>query len=135
VRYAECYCDYDPPDFYHREVRSARKEHACGECGASILPGEKYEYVSAKWDGYVDSFKTCEQCVDLRTWVKNNVPCLCIMHGNQDEENEAAINEAIFRAPEETKGLRFGFLRRKLLRKRRPTQAMTQPSPETVERE
>jgi hypothetical protein len=64
------------------------------------------------------TFRTCEPCYDLRVWVKNNVPCLCIMHDNMDEEMTIAVDEARYRAPEETVGLKFGFLRRKVLRQR-----------------
>lgn len=108
----DCYCDYDPPEFYILEICKARKQHSCKECTGAIVPGEKYEHIWAKWDGYVDSFKTCERCVDIRTWVKNNVPCLCWTHGNMIEDCKDAVNEAAWRAPTETVGLRFGFLRR-----------------------
>lgn len=110
----DCSCDYDPPSFYGRYIRTAKKPHKCEECNGAILPGEKYEYVSGLWDGYFSDFKTCERCVDLRTWVKNNVPCLCWAHGNTIEDCRQAVEEATYRAPEETAGLRFGFLRRKV---------------------
>lgn len=113
----DCWCDYDnAPEFYHAAISTARKPHRCEECSGRILPGEKYEAVRAKWDGSVSTVKTCQHCVDLRTWVKNNVPCLCIVHGNQDEECQLAIESAVYRAPEETRGLQFGYLRRRVLR-------------------
>jgi hypothetical protein len=111
----DCACDYDAPEFYHREIRRARKPHKCAECSGPIPVGQQYEYVRGKWEGYVDNFKTCERCVDLRTWVKNNVPCLCWAHGNTIEDCQEAVFEAAHRAPQETVGLRFGFLRRKVL--------------------
>jgi hypothetical protein len=114
----DCSCDFDAPSFYRKAFRRAAKQHRCEECSGPILRGEKYEYVTGKWDGYVNDFKTCERCHDLRQWVKNNVPCHCIMHGNQDEQNEEAINEAYYRARDEVRGLRFGYLRRKVLRDR-----------------
>ena len=114
----DCSCDYDPPAFYLRSTPKARKRHHCHECGGTISPEETYERVCAKWEDGVDTIKTCERCVDLRTWVKNNVPCLCIMHGNQDEECQEAIDAACSRAPLETVGLRFGYLRRKEMRSR-----------------
>jgi hypothetical protein len=112
----DCYCDYDPPEFYNQSIRKARKPHKCAECSGAILPGEKYEYVFGKWDGYTDTHHTCERCYDMRQWVKNNVPCHCVVHGNQDEENMNAITEARYRARDETRGLLFGYLRRKYLR-------------------
>jgi hypothetical protein len=108
----DCVCDYDAPEFYHREVRCARKPHRCGECGALISPKERYERVTGKWERSIDTFKTCESCVDIRQWTKNNVPCLCWAHGNMIEDCREAVREASDRAPKETVGLRFGLLRR-----------------------
>jgi hypothetical protein len=113
----DCYCDFDEPRFYNLKIRTARKRHACEECGGAILPGEKYEYVSGCWD-YVFTFKTCERCCDIRTWTRNNVPCLCWAHGNMIDDCREAVDEATYRAPAETAGLRFGFLRRIVARDR-----------------
>lgn len=114
----DCYCDYDPPTVYNSTTPRAKKIYKCGECSGPILPGERYERVFGIWDGNADTFLTCERCVDLRTWVKNNVPCLCLVHGNQDEQNDMAVRDARYRAPLETGGLLFGFLRRQVLRER-----------------
>jgi hypothetical protein len=114
----DCVCDYDAPQFYAAAIRKARKPHRCDECGGCILPGEPYEYVSAKWEDLISVFKTCQHCVDIRTWTKNNVPCLCWAHGNLIEDCREAVTEAAFRAPLETVGLRFGLLRRIALRDR-----------------
>jgi hypothetical protein len=113
-----CYCDYDAPEFFHREIRRARKLHKCGECGGEIKPGEQYEHVRGKWDGDLTTIKTCERCVDIITWTKNNVPCLCYAYGNAIEDCQEAVNEASARAPEDTAGLRFGLLRRITVRDR-----------------
>ena len=112
----DCSCDYVAPTFYNQSLRTAKKQHKCEECGGPILAGEKYEYVSGLWDGYFNVFKTCERCVDIRTWTKNNVPCLCWTHGNADEDCREAVSEATYRAPDETTGLRFGLLRRMAMR-------------------
>jgi hypothetical protein len=114
----DCYCDYDPPEFCHVEIRKARKEHKCYECSGRILKGEKYEHTRGKWEGCLSNFKTCVRCHDIRMWVKNNVPCLCWAYGNLIDDCREAINEAQYRAREETKGLLFGFLRRVVLRDR-----------------
>jgi hypothetical protein len=76
------------------------------------LPSESYENVFAKWEGWPSTFITCANCVDIRTWTKNNVPCLCWAHGNLIEDCCEAVQEASRRAPDETGGLRFGLLRR-----------------------
>lgn len=110
----DCSCDYDPANIYRASTPKARKEHRCEECGGPIKPGEKYEYVFGVWDGsWVSIFKTCERCFDLRQWVKNNVPCFCWAHGSMLDDAREAVNEAAWRAKEETAGLRFGFLRRR----------------------
>lgn len=115
----DCYCDYDPPEFFQqRLVKHARRRHKCEECSGVIAVGEPYECISGKWEGYFNVFKTCERCYDLRIWVKNNVPCFCPMHGGMDEAMQEAIDDAWWRAPDETIGLRFGFLRRRVLRDR-----------------
>jgi len=44
---SECYI----PEFYRVIEPTAKKPHACCECSAPILKGEKYVYVSAKWEG------------------------------------------------------------------------------------
>jgi len=66
----DCSCvyadDYDCPEFYHKDVRKARKEHVCEECRRKIMPGERYEHVRGKWDGRVDSYKTCADCLSIR---------------------------------------------------------------------
>ena len=56
--------------------------------------------------------KTCEPCRDLRQWVANNLPCFCWAHGNLLDDAKEAVDEARHRAPLETPGLLFGFLRR-----------------------
>ena len=101
-----------PPTLHRRELRKARKEHRCEECSGKIIVGEAYENVFGIWDGSTYTCKTCQRCVDLRQWVKNNVPCFCWEYGNMAEGAKEAIEEAKFRAPEETVGLYFGFLRR-----------------------
>lgn len=59
--------DYDGPEFYYSKLMRARKAHRCDECRAEIRCGQDYERVSGKWDGHVDTFKTCTACLSLRT--------------------------------------------------------------------
>jgi hypothetical protein len=114
----DCYCDYDTPEFYTRDPRTAKKRHKCYECNGPVLPGEKYEHVAAKWDSQIDVFKTCVLCYSIRKWVEHNIPCTCWAHGNMMDDLWQSIEDAIDRAPEETVGLRFGFLRRYVIHKR-----------------
>lgn len=111
---AECWCDYDPPEFYHKETRKARTAKTCFECCGPIVPGERYEHVRGKWDGCLDTFRTCDRCLELRDYVEGNVPCVCWMHGEMFNCAREAIDDAIDRAPQETAGLLFGFLRRRV---------------------
>lgn len=79
---SECFCDYDPADFYSRQMRKARKVHRCEECGCAINAAEHYERVTGKWDGDVTTFKTCSRCIALRDCLQAHLPCFCWAHGN-----------------------------------------------------
>lgn len=108
---SECYCDYESPEFYISEIRRARKNHKCDECGCKILPRERYEHVSGKWNGSVGTWNTCCRCLDLREFVVSHVPCSCWSHGNMIED---VLNDADYYC-HETVGLQFGALRRKVI--------------------
>jgi len=104
-----CYCDYDSPEFYHKEVRLARKSHECDECGGRIVPGEKYEHVRGKWND-INTFKTCSRCLTLREFVLAHIPCSCWQHGNMIEDVMADAEAFSHEAP----GLLFGSYRRRV---------------------
>lgn len=71
----ECTCltgswdDDGMPDFLSTRTVKARENHKCCECGETIKPGEKYERASGKWDGKLETFKTCLICVNIRASV------------------------------------------------------------------
>lgn len=52
--------------------RTARRQHTCCECRATIQPGDVYEYASGVWDGTPDSFKTCMACIDARNFYEGD---------------------------------------------------------------
>lgn len=54
-------------DFFREIIRTARKEHKCGECSRTIKPGEHYEIATGKWDGIICSSKTCSDCLSVRS--------------------------------------------------------------------
>ena len=56
----------DLPEVHTTQVRAARKPHACYECGETIRPGAKYEYVRGLWDGRWYTFRTCTRCLMVR---------------------------------------------------------------------
>jgi hypothetical protein len=66
----DCACilvdSYDSPAFYNAQRRKARKDHICDECGCTITPGNVYENATGKWDGCLDTFKCCSDCLSIR---------------------------------------------------------------------
>ena len=61
-----CYEDGEPSEWFRSRRIVARKAHHCCECGGTINPGEKYQRAAGKWDGRVESFKTCLVCARIR---------------------------------------------------------------------
>jgi hypothetical protein len=116
-----CFCDYEAPEFYHKETRKARNAHRCSECCRVIEPGESYEHVHGKWDGEVGTFKTCPRCLALKEWVKAHVPCFCWAHGNIVDDAIETARHYAHHAP----GLMFGAYRRQVAirRQRKPSNA------------
>jgi hypothetical protein len=56
----------DPPEFVDTRIVTARKSHVCCECSSTIPAGARYERASGKWDGYMQTFKTCMTCRAIR---------------------------------------------------------------------
>lgn len=82
---SECSCivvdDYDPPDFYQKQVVCARKAHKCCECERQIEPKEQYESATGKWESHLTCFKTCADCLSVR----NALFCKGYLHGGMWE--------------------------------------------------
>lgn len=90
----ECYCDSgDSPDIYHTETRRARVRHKCYECSGPILQGEVYERNSSLYEGSWDVAKTCNRCLDVRTYVTAHAPCFCWRHGAMLDDAKEVIEE------------------------------------------
>lgn len=106
-----CSCAWFPAEFYAKRTVRARKQHCCDECFRTIQPGEKYECVSGKWDGEMDSFKTCPRCLNLREYVESNIPCFCWQHGSMIEDAIEHAKEYAHELP----GLLFGAWRRQVM--------------------
>ncbi len=117
----ECFCDYEPAEFYSKSEPCARKAHKCCECGKAIQPGEKYEYVRGKWDGHMDFFKTCSRCTALRDHLAAHAKCFCWAHGNLLDD----IRETVSSLPYEAvgSGLLFELGRLAVAIKRAPAVA------------
>ncbi len=112
----ECYCDYEPNEFYSAYERKARKPHKCGECFKSIPVGEVYEYVSAKCDGAMWDSKTCARCLALRKYVEAHLPCFCRMHGSVLDDADEAMKEYAHQVP----GMRMEYGRLRVAVNRGP---------------
>lgn len=113
----DCFCDYEPASFYIKFTRKARKAHRCEECSRPILPGEKYELATGKWD-WISTFKTCQHCVSMRDFMRNSVPCFCWAHGSMRDDLREAMEDAYGRAREEVRGLAFRIGRMEVARRR-----------------
>jgi hypothetical protein len=61
-----CSCDAEEADVVRHEYRRARKPHRCYECGARIVPGERYEHTGMVYDRTASSHATCLGCVEIR---------------------------------------------------------------------
>ena len=54
-------------DFYNKTNPKARKAHKCSECRRLIEIGQTYERAVMKWEGDLETFKTCSDCVQIRS--------------------------------------------------------------------
>lgn len=87
-----CYCDAEYPEFYNSRLIIARKKHICYECGMHILKNEQYEHVSGKWNGEIQVYKTCKDCLDLR-FILETTKCYCLVHGELFEDFNEKIQD------------------------------------------
>jgi len=55
-------CDGEEPGFWYERTPRANKVHKCIACGVQVGKGERYQRVSGKWDGGVESFSRCLRC-------------------------------------------------------------------------
>jgi hypothetical protein len=86
-----CNTDHDSPDFYTETSNKAIRDHNCSECRRVILKGERYKRVTGKWNGVVDTFKTCAHCIVIQDWLLKQ--CGGYLHGGLKEEiYEHAMN-------------------------------------------
>jgi hypothetical protein len=59
--------DGEPATIYREELRRARKQYSCGECGDPIKVGALHEVSTGLWDGKWYTHRTCARCVNVRT--------------------------------------------------------------------
>lgn len=61
--------DCEPGEFYRETRPRARKTHKCHECLREIRVGETYRSVATKFDGVVETTKTCAHCEAAGEWL------------------------------------------------------------------
>lgn len=68
----ECSCavpadNNEQPDFcVERDLLKSRKNYQCYECRDRINIGDRYNKITGKWDGTMDTFRTCSDCVSVK---------------------------------------------------------------------
>lgn len=58
--------DESPADVWREKMVTARKDHACSECGGKIGAGERYGYavaIGGEWG--LDTWRRCASCLML----------------------------------------------------------------------
>lgn len=58
--------DGDRATVSHTTCPVSARDKPCGECGKSIVRGEKYELNKSLWDGAWFTSRTCLLCVEIR---------------------------------------------------------------------
>jgi hypothetical protein len=101
----DCYCDYEAPEFIIERLPRAKKTYKCYECGASINPGDQYEYTAGKWEGEFMAFKICMDCRTVRE-AFDEMKCFCWSYGGLWEDIRDLFASAYF-----SPGARFAYLR------------------------
>lgn len=65
-----CRTDGEVADAYSVDYPVARKEHCCGECRRTILPGEPYERHGMVYEGTASTHVICSHCAVLTEWLR-----------------------------------------------------------------
>lgn len=87
-------CGDSPEIFRSRDVE-ARKVHRCCECGREISPGERYKYETGLWAGVFRAFKTCSDCLSVRSLFCDQPPFTTLYSCLWDEIYESYGGEHI----------------------------------------
>lgn len=58
--------DCEGPEFFTQKIYTAKKDYHCCECSEAISASTKYEKTVGKWDGSLDTFRTCLSCMEIR---------------------------------------------------------------------
>lgn len=55
-----------------KDIKAARKEHKCTECGRVIRIGESYLYTFLVYDGVAEHYDVCQHCHVATDWLNRN---------------------------------------------------------------
>jgi hypothetical protein len=92
------YDDCNPPAFYDCKAVTARRRHKCCECLAAIENGEPHERVVGKWEGSVETFRTCSLCVKVRRAMgPEQWPFGCLIDGADERDFPGVVEVVEFR--------------------------------------
>lgn len=56
----------DLPKIYFTGTHAARKTHRCCECSGWIMKGDSYHLFKGVWDDGWSTYRTCQECQQLR---------------------------------------------------------------------
>ncbi len=70
-----CSCDLIAPSVYRESIRTAKKQHKCSECGATIKPKDQYVYIFGVWDGDPRFYKQCMRCKTVGDHIRDLDDC------------------------------------------------------------
>ena len=89
-----CGCDDgEGPEVFNEKLVKASKDHKCCECGRTISKGEVYNYIFGVWEGDAMTFKTCEECNDLRDSLE--AMGFCFSFGDLKASHQEYISEYV----------------------------------------
>lgn len=94
----------DRPDIYQSEIRTARKEWQCDECGRKIKPGEPYHKASMLYERHWSDWRICRHCRVAAAWLIEN--CGGFLH--------AGVLEDLYEHASEYPSIAAGILRIKV---------------------
>ena len=113
-----CWCGDDVFEWYDEHFRIARKRHRCYECGGHVETGERYQIVVGKFEGALETNKTCPRCLSVIDWIKAHVPCYCRSFGGLHDTIYDDIRDVEYEWKKEAPGFVFGLGRRLVAAKR-----------------
>ena len=101
-----CSCDATQPKFFMETFHKAQVKHKCCECNCTIEIGERYHKATGKWDGDIETFKTCSDCLAIHDEL-SNYPCYCKVFEELHDTTFKYLNEFDYMSKESVSLLRL----------------------------